>query len=108
MLRLYLLKKLAKMMRLSHVETAYVSSKPDKWHIFFEVKPKIYSVGSVIRQCEALMYAAARSGNRHCDVVPIVYRDDPSADLLRELCPGNGDLGQASVVNLFPSISATM
>jgi hypothetical protein len=61
--------------------------KPAQWYAFFEVKPKIYSVGSVIRQCKALKNAASRSGNRACHVVPVVYRDDPSATLLYELHP---------------------
>lgn len=58
---------------------------PDQWWMFLEVKPIIYSVGSVIRQCKATKHLATRCDITHCNVYPVVCRDDPKTELLEEL-----------------------
>jgi hypothetical protein len=56
-------------------------------YIAFEIKPVIYSVGSVIRQCKALHHIA-NLGEIPCPtVVPVVYATDPKISLLKELMP---------------------
>ncbi len=59
--------------------------KPDVWYRFLEIKPKIYSVGAIIRQCKATQHAARRSGIRSCDVFAAVYNDDPGVSMLAEM-----------------------
>jgi hypothetical protein len=66
------------------------------WWFYLEIKPRIYSVGAVIRQCKATAINAARSvpvnhrGTTQRDrfeVWAVVYQDDPKALLLQELYP---------------------
>lgn len=65
------------------------------WWWFIELKPVIYSVGAVIRQCRATIIQANRAGfsrKEHrgfsdFEVIPAVYRHDPKAALLHELEP---------------------
>jgi hypothetical protein len=72
----------------------------DEWFWWYEeIKPRIYSVGAVIRQCLATEVSAQRAikssrrGNGYHGRAPdfvvyaVVYRDDPKAALLRELHP---------------------
>lgn len=58
--------------------------KPDRWWVFLEVKPRILSVGAVIRQCIATEYTAERAG-LSCEVWAAVYKDDPKTALLIEM-----------------------
>jgi hypothetical protein len=55
-----------------------------EWWLFYEIKPRIHSVGAVIRQLEATNILAARA-ELHCDVLAVVYKDDPKLELLTEL-----------------------
>lgn len=65
--------------------------KPKQRYVIFEVKPKIYSVGAVIRQCEALEIAisatfrARTDGGPDIKVMPIVKHDDPKLSALRHV-----------------------
>ena len=72
------------------------ASYPEDIYIeIFEIKPTIYSVGAVVRQCIALEYAAVRcgqydrkSGRRQsvlAGVIPVVRVDDPKLDVLRHV-----------------------
>lgn len=58
----------------------------------WEIKPKIYSVGAVVRQCIALLRAARvactdRNGNLRTEikVFPVVRADDPKLAMLRHV-----------------------
>jgi hypothetical protein len=76
----------------------YETSKKRKY-IVWEIKPKIYSVGAVIRQCRSLADAVeaanrdsvshrrAPSGIYYDDpmVLPIVRSDDPKLSMLRHV-----------------------
>ena len=78
------------------------------WWLYYEIKPRIYSVGAVIRQCKATEINAgraqtaaqrARSGSSEgtgFDVMAVVYDDDPKTELLRELYPSVFRLGRKS------------
>jgi hypothetical protein len=68
-----------------HVDARYEKPSHIWWWVFFEIKPVIYSVGAVIRQCIATEITAHRAGIRGFDVNAVVYADDPKADLLKEL-----------------------
>lgn len=62
-------------------------------HLFiWEIKPKIYSVGAVVRQCIALQQAAekactneARCLMAEVKVFPVVMVDDPKLSMLRHV-----------------------
>jgi hypothetical protein len=66
----------------------------DEFWIFYELKPRIYSVGAVIRQVIATEYVARRhfkdwrGARPSFAVVPVVYRDDPKLEMLREMFDG--------------------
>jgi hypothetical protein len=67
----------------------------DEFWIFYELKPRIYSVGAVIRQVTATEYVAKRHfkewrGPRPSfAVIPVVYVDDPKLGMLREMFDGD-------------------
>lgn len=65
------------------------SYEPLVWHAFLELKPRIVSVGAVIRQCKATALLARRnaglSGVHNFDVWAVVYEGDPKADILCEM-----------------------
>jgi hypothetical protein len=73
--------------------------RPEWFWWYEEIKPRIYSVGAVIRQCEATEVNALRAikSSRRANgyhrrepdfvVYAIVYEDDPKAALLKELYP---------------------
>jgi len=60
----------------------------------YEIKPRIYSVGGIIRQCKALEVAIERSGPERSTkkpeaiVVPVVFRTDPKVEMLKEMYTG--------------------
>jgi len=61
-------------------------------YVAYEIKPRIYSVGGIIRQCMALEVAIERSGPTRASgkkpeavVVPVVLRSDPKAEMLKEM-----------------------
>src|SRR6185437_1956134 len=54
---------------------------------FVELKPRIRTVGGLVRQCRAIEYAAGSGGLREAEVIACVFDDDPKLDLLRELYP---------------------
>jgi len=68
-------------------------------YVVFEIKPKIYSVGAVVRQCVALADAVdsalkyRRSSGRYSNtvsyddacVIPVVRSDDPKLSMLRHV-----------------------
>jgi hypothetical protein len=64
---------------------------PKRTYVVWEIKPKIYSVGAVVRQCVALKIAAKaatldRNGRQsETLVVPIVRFDDPKISALRHV-----------------------
>jgi len=62
---------------------AYV---PKFYYVFYEVKPKIYSVGATIRQCYSFSDVAQASDYKF-EVRIVVYRGDPKIELLKEICP---------------------
>jgi hypothetical protein len=61
------------------------------WWLYFEIKPRIGSVGALIRQCRATEVLVRRSGNNgagwreNFQVLATVYQDDPKLALLQEL-----------------------
>jgi|GEM_PF-2782715 len=55
------------------------------WLQFYELKPRIGSVGSLIRQCEAVANLAELAGFKHFEVLPAVYSDDPKAIIFEEM-----------------------
>ncbi len=65
------------------------------FYVAYEIKPKIYSVGAVIRQCLALEQAIIRSGTggdpagSRCNVIPVVSRDDPKLGMLAAMYDGS-------------------
>lgn len=61
---------------------------PKSYFMFYEIKPKIYSVGAIIRQCYAFS-DIAQAAKYKFQVNVVVYRDDPKLDLFEELCPFN-------------------
>lgn len=76
------------------VAAIYSSDRDTLW-IFYEIKPVIGAVGSVIRQCRAVEVLAERTlRDRHSGrprpslVHPVAYDDDPKLALLKELYPG--------------------
>jgi len=65
-------------------------------YVAYEIKPRIYSVGGIIRQCLALEVAIERSGPTMANgkkaeafVVPVVLRSDPKVEMLKEMYSGN-------------------
>src|SRR5580765_6228563 len=76
-------------------EAKNASWPEDLYLEIYEIKPRIYSVGAVVRQCIALSYAAVRcgqydrkSGRRQsvmAGVVPVVQADDPKINALRHV-----------------------
>lgn len=61
--------------------------KQPLWFILHEIKPRIYSVGAVVRQCTALAYAACSAGLKDYRVMPVIDHDDPKKELLKEVWP---------------------
>ena len=65
--------------------------KPAQKYFAWEIKPKIYSVGAVVRQCISLEIAAAAAltgrGGTEPDITvcPIVKHDDPKLSALRHV-----------------------
>jgi len=57
------------------------------WWQFYELKPRIGSIGGVMRQCEATDFLLRRIGCKNYEVIALVYADDPKAILLEELFP---------------------
>ena len=63
----------------------------------YEIKPKIYSVGAVVRQCVSLRLTGEKCGyyDRHSGrreqltvlVFPVVRHDDPKLSMLQHVCP---------------------
>jgi hypothetical protein len=70
-----------------HEDTRGVKPSYTWWRFYCEIKPVIYSVGAIIRQCKATEILAKRGGIEWFDVYAIVYEDDPKAALLEELYP---------------------
>lgn len=65
----------------------------------FEIKPRIYSVGAIIRQCKATRQLMLSVGNYHnsgwsgpalCRVTAVVPHDDPKVALLKEMFENDG------------------
>jgi hypothetical protein len=73
--------------RFAYINASRAPATTEWWWYFYELKPVIYSVGAVIRQCEATIINAKRAGFRNFDVLALVYEDDPKAALLKELHP---------------------
>jgi len=68
---------------------------PRTFYQVFEIKPRIYSVGAVIRQCKATEQLILKLKPHHfgasenlCTIVPVVPHDDPKIDLLKEMYSG--------------------
>jgi len=65
------------------------------FYVAYEIKPRILSVGGVIRQALALDSAIERakqgrqSTANQCRVIPVVPAHDPKIDLLREMYNGS-------------------
>lgn len=72
-----------------------VRRRPEFLYMVYEIKPRISSVGGLVRQCTAIRhmvwgfrpYKDSYSSPK-CIVTPVVYADDPKIDLLREVYPG--------------------
>ena len=66
-------------------------------HKIYEIKPKIYSVGAIVRQCDSLRRTGERCGyyDRHSGrrdeltvhVFPVVMDGDPKLSMLQHVCP---------------------
>lgn len=52
--------------------------------VLWEIKPRIYSVGAVVRQCIALAHTA-RCMHQDVRVVPVVQSDDPKLSALQHV-----------------------
>lgn len=76
------------------------SAYTETYYFVYEIKPRITSVGGLIRQCRATFITALRSGgissgwgtpSRRAPrvmVIPVVPRDDPKIELLKEMYTG--------------------
>ena len=56
-----------------------------RYYRFYEIKPRIHSVGAVIRQCKATRILASRSGFENFTVAAVIRSGDPKKELLCEM-----------------------
>ena len=70
-----------------HPAAANAQPYREKLTKLFELKPRIYSVGSIIRQCESLSAAALQNFSKGggFTVVAVVPQSDPKFKLLKEI-----------------------
>jgi len=69
---------------MAHVREDNWKDSTPVWH-FYELKPRIVSVGGLIRQLRATMLAAKQAGCRAFGLYAVAYEDDPKLSELRQI-----------------------